>query len=212
VVLATTRRSLVAAKGTRKPYSTNPNQSRTGLIIWIRFADVRFSDRKGGRAGREKCLVWSIDEAILQTMTGMDDHRYQLILIALIGCGRRARRLMEHGADIMCGSRWLDYLRPDARTNVCAGRTDRASWSGLRLGRSYCYCYQRDCYSHLNHHHHHHQMKPKRPCIQTMDDLLDEPKSYTCFDGPFLAPSSSSSFLICIHEGEKGNPEQHCSY
>jgi hypothetical protein len=53
----------------------------------------------------------------------MDDHCYQLILIALIGCGRRARRLMEHGAD-MCGSRWLDLGLTRARTCAQDGRTE----------------------------------------------------------------------------------------
>ena len=59
-------RSLMAAKGTRTPESTNPNQPRTGLIQ-IRRCSV-FGSSKGGRAGGEKDLDWSIEGAIQQTM------------------------------------------------------------------------------------------------------------------------------------------------
>ena len=57
-------RSLMAAKGTRTPESTNPNQPRTGLIQ-IRRCSV-FGSSKGGRAGGEKDLDWSIEGAIQQ--------------------------------------------------------------------------------------------------------------------------------------------------
>jgi hypothetical protein len=70
----------VSAKGTRKPESTNPSQILNGFDLDSRCSV--FGSSKGGRAGGQKDLVWSIERS---DSTNNDDS----IIVANDACRQR---------------------------------------------------------------------------------------------------------------------------